>query len=133
MAYGDRGGGGASRDAFPKAVLGRPFVGEPGSVSTETYICIGPFRSENEAKNICSYIACKLMRFLVMLHKPSQHATRKVYTFVPMQDFSKPWTDEKLYAKYGLTKKEIAFVEWMIRPMDLNSNAPDEVIPDDDD
>jgi site-specific DNA-methyltransferase (adenine-specific) len=132
MAYGDRGGGGASRDSFPKAVLGRPFVGEPGSVSTETYICIGACRSENEAKNICSYIACKLMRFLVMLHKPSQHATRKVYTFVPMQDFSKPWTDEKLYAKYGLTKKEIAFVEWMIRPMDLNSNAPDEAIPDTD-
>ena len=132
MAYGDRGGGGASRDAFPKAVLGRPFVGEPGSVSTETYICIGPCRSENEAKIICSYIACKLMRFLVMLHKPSQHATRKVYTFVPTQDFTKPWTDEKLYAKYGLTKKEIAFVEWMIRPMDLNSNTPDEAIPDDD-
>ncbi|MFN7473336.1 MAG: Eco57I restriction-modification methylase domain-containing protein [Burkholderiales bacterium] len=131
-AYGDRGGGGASRDSFPKAVLGRPFVGEPGSVSTETYICIGPCETEAEAKNVISYIACKLTRFLVMLHKPSQHATRKVYTFVPAQDFSTPWTDERLYAKYGLTKKEIAFIEWMIRPMDLNSNASDEAIPDDD-
>ncbi len=131
-AYGDRGGGGASRDSFPKAVLGRPFVGEPGSVSTETYICIGPCKSEAEAKNVISYIACKLTRFLVMLHKPSQHATKKVYTFVPKQVFSKPWSDEKLYAKYGLTKKEIEFVEWMIRPMDLRSNARDEAIPDDD-
>jgi len=132
MAYGDRGGGGASRDAPPKAVLGRPFVGEPGSVSTETYICIGPCKSEIEAKNICSYIACKLTRFLVMLHKPSQHATKKVYTFVPTQNFSKPWSDQKLYEKYGLTKKEIAFVEWMIRPMDLSSKTPDEAVPDDD-
>jgi len=131
-AYGDRGGGGASRDSFPKAVLGRPFVGEPDSVSTETYICIGPCKSEAEAKNLSSYISCKLTRFLVMLHKPSQHATKKVYTFVPTQDFSKPWTDQKLYAKYGLTKKEIEFVEWMIRPMDLNSKAPNEAIPDDD-
>lgn len=132
MAYGDRGGGGASRDAPPKAVLGRPFIGEPGSVSTETYICIGPCKSENEAKNVASYIACKLTRFLVMLHKPSQHATRKVYTFVSMQDFSKPWTDQKLYARYGLSDDEIAFVEWMIRPMDLSSDSQDEAILDDD-
>jgi site-specific DNA-methyltransferase (adenine-specific) len=125
-AYGDRGGGGASRDAPPKAVLGRPFVGEPGSISTETYICIGPFKSEAKAKNVCSYISCKLTRFLVMLHKPSQHATQKVYTFVPTQDFSQPWTDEKLYAKYGLTDEEIAFVEWMIRPMDIAGNLFDE-------
>jgi site-specific DNA-methyltransferase (adenine-specific) len=133
MAYGDRGGGGASRDAFPKAVLGRPFVGEPGSVSTETYLCIGPFESEREAKNACSYIACKLTRFLVMLHKPSQDATKKVYTFVPMQDFSEPWTDARLYAKYGLSEQEIAFVEWMIRPMDLSGDAPDVPILDNDD
>ncbi|SDX97486.1 site-specific DNA-methyltransferase (adenine-specific) [Allochromatium warmingii] len=132
-AYGDRGGGGASRDAPPKAVLGRPFIGEPGSISTETYICIGPLESENEAKNVCSYISCKLTRFLVMLHKPSQHATKKVYTFVPTQDFSQTWTDAKLYAKYGLTDEEIAFIEWMIRPMHLNSiNAPDEATPFDD-
>jgi hypothetical protein len=131
-AYGDRGGGGASRDAFPKAVLGRPFVGEPGSVSTETYLCVGPCKSEQEARNLTSYIACKLTRFLVMLHKPSQHATRKVYTFVPTQDFSKAWTDQLLYKKYGLTKREIEFVEWMIRPMDLNSNMLDETLPVDD-
>jgi site-specific DNA-methyltransferase (adenine-specific) len=125
MAYGDRGGGGASRDAPPKAVLGRPFVGEPGSVCTETYVCIGPLNSESEAKNVCSYISCKLTRFLIMLHKPSQHATKKVYTFVPVQDFSKSWTDQMLYTKYGLTNSEIAFVEWMIRPMEFNGDLFD--------
>ena len=129
-AYGDRGGGGSSRDAPPKAVLGRPFVGGPGSVSTETYICIGPFMSESEAKNVTSYIACKLTRFLVMLHKPAQHATRKVYTFVPMQDFSRSWSDHELFAKYGLSDDEISFVEWMIRPMDLAGNATDEAAVD---
>jgi len=130
-AYGDRGGGGASRDAPPKAVLGRPFIGEPGTVSTETYICIGPFKSKAQANNVCSYISCKLTRFLVMLHKPSQHATKKVYTFVPTQDFSEAWTDQMLYAKYGLTEKEIAFVEWMIRPMGINGDLFDETDADD--
>ena len=65
-----------------------------------------------------------------MLHKPSQHATRKVYTFVPIQDFTKPWTDNDLYEKYKLTESEIAFIEWMIRPMNLNNNEQDELISD---
>lgn len=67
-----------------------------------------------------------------MLHKPSQHATKKVYTFVPTQDFSKTWTDEKLYAKYGLSDEEIKFVEWMIRPMGLTGDVSDEAVSDDD-
>jgi site-specific DNA-methyltransferase (adenine-specific) len=132
-AYGDRGGGGASRDSFPKAVLGRPFVGEPDSVCTETYLAIGPCQSEIEARNICSYISCKLTRFLVMLHKPSQNVTQKVFSFVPKQDFSEIWTDEKLYKKYGLTEGEISFIEMAIRPMNLvDSSSEDQEVEDDE-
>lgn len=42
-----------------------------------------------------------------------------VFPFVPMQDFSKPWTDEELYAKYNLNDEEIDFIESMIKPMEL--------------
>ena len=50
--------------------------------------------------------------------------TKSVFEYIPIQDFSKPWTDEELYAKYGLTDEEIAFIESMIKPMDLgDSNA----------
>jgi site-specific DNA-methyltransferase (adenine-specific) len=42
----------------------------------------------------------------------------KNFAFVPLQDFSKPWTDEELYKKYGLTDEEIQFIESMIRPME---------------
>ena len=66
-----------------------------------------------------SYIRTQFFRFLVMLKKPSQHAAASVYSFVPMQDFSKPWTDEELYRKYKLTAEEIAFIESMIRPMEV--------------
>jgi site-specific DNA-methyltransferase (adenine-specific) len=52
-----------------------------------------------------------------LLIKNTQNAMKKVYSFVPMQDFSKPWTDEELYQKYGLTQDEIAFIESMVRPM----------------
>ena len=73
-----------------------------------------------------SYIRCRFFRFLVLLNKPTQDATKKVYSFVPMQDFSKPWTDEELYRKYGLTQEEIAFIESMVRPMDNDTEPNDE-------
>ncbi|MBP8778037.1 MAG: Eco57I restriction-modification methylase domain-containing protein [Bacteroidaceae bacterium] len=113
---------GSGSDSFPHPILGKPFIGTPGTICTETYLIIGPLRSELECKNLISYISTRFFRFLVLLKKPSQNATKKVYTFVPMQKFSEPWTDEKLYAKYGLTKEEVAFIESMIRPMDLNTN-----------
>ncbi len=69
--------------------------------------------------NVISYVCTKFFRFLVFLKKNSQDATQRVYEFVPMQDFSKPWTDEELYAKYGLTDEEINFIESMIKPMEL--------------
>ena len=45
------------------------------------------------------------------------------WEFVPLQDFSKTWTDEELYAKYGLTDEEIAFIESMIKPMELGGDG----------
>lgn len=94
-------------------------MGRPGAISTETYLCVGPFDSQTEAESALSYLSCRLTRFLILLHKPSQHVTRKVYTFVPAQDWSRNWTDDDLYTKYGLTDAEIAFVEKVVRPMDL--------------
>ena len=60
----------------------------------------------------------KLFRFLVLKKKNTQNVARNVYSFVPLQDFSKPWTDAELYAKYGLTDEEIQFIESMIKPME---------------
>ncbi|HRU54459.1 MAG TPA: restriction endonuclease, partial [Candidatus Sumerlaeia bacterium] len=101
-------------------VLGKPFLGKPGTCCSETYLVIGPATSKKEAKNIISYICTRLFRFLVLLNKPTQHATSKVYSLVPIQDFSESWTDEKLYKKYKLTKAEIAFIESMVRPMETS-------------
>ncbi len=113
---------GSGSDSFPHPILGRSFVGAPGTISSETYLCIGPLRSECEASNLRTYVATRLLRFLVLLHKASQDTTRAVYSFVPLQDFSHPWTDEQLYAKYGITDDEVAFIESMIRPMELDND-----------
>ena len=108
---------GAGED-FPHQIINKPFIGEPNTCSTETYLLIGPFKDKKEAENVLTYIKTKFFRLLVLLRKNTQHATQKVYQFVPLQDFSHPWTDEMLYKKYGLTDEEIAFIESMIRPME---------------
>lgn len=94
----------------------KPIIAEPGSINTETYIMNGPYKSEEEAKNVCSYINTKFFHFLLGLKKNTQHTTQNVYSFIPMQDFSEPWTDEKLYKKYKLSKEEISFIEGMVLP-----------------
>ncbi|MDY3537882.1 Eco57I restriction-modification methylase domain-containing protein [Riemerella anatipestifer] len=102
----------------PFKVLNKPFYAEPNTVCTETYLVIGPFKDKQKCENVISYINTKFFRFLVFLIKNTQHGTQKVYQFVPQQDFSKPWTDEELYQKYGLTEEEINYIESMIRPME---------------
>lgn len=109
---------GSGSDSFPHPILGKPFYGHPGSACTETYLLVGPFKNKSTCENVISYIKTRFFRFLVMLKKPSQHATSKVYSFVPVQDFSHPWTDKELYKKYNLTNEEINFIESMIKPMD---------------
>lgn len=64
----------------------------------------------------------KFFRAMVGLRKVDQGMSQSVYQFVPLQDFSKPWTDEELYAKYGLSEEEIAFIESMIKPMELGGD-----------
>ena len=114
-SYGERG-------EFPYQVIGKPFIADKGTVCTETYVVVGTYENLRVAENVVQYMCTKFFRFLVMLKKNTQSATRQVYSFVPQQDFSRPWTDEELYAKYGLTDEEISFIESMIKPMELGGD-----------
>lgn len=105
----------------------RPFIPEHRSVCFETYLMVGPFNAWIEVENAEKYINTKFFHMLVSPIKISQHATKSVYRFVPLQDFTEnsdiDWSlsvaeiDRQLYAKYTLTEDEIAFIESMIKPM----------------
>ncbi len=97
----------------------KPFIGKPLEICTETFLRVGSFKNKQAAENVISYMNTSFFHLLMFLKKVSHHVTTKVYQFAPMQDFNEPWTDEKLYKKYGLTPEEIAFIESMIRPMAL--------------
>lgn len=95
-----------------------PVLATPGELCTETFLEVGTFDSRIEAENAMSYLKTKFFRCLVGIRKQTQHATKQVYHYVPIQDFSKPWADEELYAKYNLSQEEINFIETMIKPME---------------
>ena len=112
MAYG------AGED-FPHQIINKPIFGDQNSCCTETYLVVGPFSKKDIAYNVISYFSTRFFRFLVMLRKNTQHASKGVYKFVRVQDFTKLWTDAELYDKYGFSDEEIKFIESMIRSMDL--------------
>lgn len=120
-AYGERG-------SFPYLVLAKPFFGDIRTCCSETYLVIGPYKSKEIVNNVISYVRTRFFRLLVLLMKNTQNSPKGVYHFVPNQNFSKPWTDKELYKKYKLSKKEIDFIESMIRPMTLEMQ--EEEIPD---
>lgn len=114
-------------------ILGTPFYGEPHSICSQTYICIGYDHvkhnlSKEQCLNVISYIKTRFFRYMVSIKKKTQHAFASVYEFVPMQDFTSSsdidWSksvaeiDQQLYAKYGLDESEISFIESKIKPME---------------
>ena len=104
-----------------RRVLSLSGILPPGSVVTETYVILGAYDSEMEARNCLSYVTTKFFRFLVATRTSAQDLPRVAYSFVPVQDVSRPWTDKDLFTKYNLSADEIALIESTIRPMNLDA------------
>jgi hypothetical protein len=90
----------------------------PNDVCTDSYLVIGGFETKEEAINLENYIKTKTLRFLLLQSLTSMNISRGNFRFVPLQDFTKPWTDDVLYAKYGFTDEEIKYIDSMIKPME---------------
>ena len=121
------GAAGQIGNPIPARIIGKVEYGDRMSICTETFLAIGPFNSEIEARNVIIYARTKFFRFLVGIRK-LKNMTQDTYIFVPLQDFSSysdiDWSvsvdaiDRQLYDKYGLTDEERAFIERMIKPME---------------
>lgn len=103
---------------FPDLVLGRPIITEPPSCCTMTYIILGSYGDRQKAENLANYVKTRFFRFLVLLRKSSHHVSKDTYAFVPLLNMNQEWTDKKLYDRYELNRKEIDFIEKMIKEMD---------------
>jgi len=114
-------------------VLGEPIALAPGSACTQTYFIAGMFDSRTETENYAYYLATKFVRFLVLQRKVTQHVTPDRFRFVPMLDMKRRWTDRELYARFGLSDEEIAYIEATIHPrepiLSLDSPIPASHLP----
>ena len=112
-------GAGMSGDG-PYQVTPQAFVGATNSCCSQSYLVVGNVDSEAIAQNIVSYWNTKFFRFLVMLCIAGQTFSPNTFSLVPVQDFSKAWTDKELYAKYKLTTEEQDLIESMIKAIGDN-------------
>lgn len=102
-------------------------VSAPGESATPTFISIGCYKTEVEAKNTVKYIKTKLVRALLGLLKITQDNVPGKWAYVPLQDFTSKsdidWTksvheiDLQLYEKYDLSKEEKDFIETHVKEM----------------
>ena len=108
--------------------LSSPIISEPMDGYTQSFIGIGAFSEIDEVNAALKYIKTKFARTMLGVLKATQDNNKEVWKYVPLQDFtsssdidwSKPISeiDKQLYAKYGLTDDEVAFIESMIKAME---------------
>jgi len=107
--------------------LSSPVVAKPNEGFTQSFISIGIFDSFFEAEGCRKYICSKFARALLGVLKVTQHNSKEVWQFIPLQNFTKhsdidwsksiPEIDQQLYKKYNLSEGKIEFIESMIKPM----------------
>lgn len=90
----------------------------PKYICSETYLVAGAFDTQIEVQNYMSYLKTKFLRFLLLQIAITQQVSKATFSFAPVQDFSKKWTDEELYKKYKFNDEEIEFIEKIIKEME---------------
>ncbi len=115
-----------------KGILGEtfssPIVISPNQGYTQTFIGIGAFNTEDEAKNLLKYIKSKFLRTMLSILKIDQHNEKDTWAKVPLQNFTSSsdidWSqsisdiDKQLYKKYNLSDEEINFIETNVKEME---------------
>lgn len=94
---------------------------------TQSFVSMGNFNTETEADALVKYLKTKFARALLGILKVTQDVTPRVWGLVPQQGFTSnsdiDWgqpvadIDKQLYAKYGLDKNEIDFIETHVKEM----------------
>ncbi len=109
-------------------VLSTPLIGTPLIGYTQSFIGIGAFDTNEEARACLKYIKSKFARTMLGILKITQDNNKETWKYVPMQDFTEksdidwsksiPEIDKQLYAKYGLSQDEIDFIETHVKEME---------------
>ncbi|MDR3293833.1 MAG: Eco57I restriction-modification methylase domain-containing protein [Clostridiales bacterium] len=118
------GTGGSGNDPH---VLAKTELAPKNSVCSQSYL-YSAFDTKAQAENFNKYIKTRFFRILVSAMKITQSAPKRVYKFVPLQDFSNEnetldWSktineiDGQLFAIYGLSEDDKNYLNQMIAEM----------------
>lgn len=97
-----------------KKILSSLNILKPGEICNASYMVLPGIKTLEYAENFKTYLETKFVRFLVLQTLFGIGLTPDRFQFVPIQDFTKQWTDKELYTKYSLTEDEIKFIENII-------------------
>ena len=68
------------------------------------------FNTYSEAKHCLDYLISDFARICIYFIKTTIELSSGELKYVPWQDFTPEWNDEKLFKKYGITKEEIQHI-----------------------
>lgn len=105
-----------------RRIFSRIEVMPPKTVCTESYLVVGNYDTEIEAKNMVAFLKTTFCRFLVSTILLTQNITKGKFIFVPSLPMNESWDDQKLFKKFSLTDQEIDFILHLIRPMNYDNN-----------
>ena len=92
-------------------------LGKPNELCTETFLEIGGWNTEEEAKNCLEYIKTKFFRALLFFNRNSLNISQQTFDLVPLLNLDKIWTDDELFKMFELTNSEIKFIDTLVKPM----------------
>ena len=108
-------------------MISRPSVIGKGVGYTQTFIAIGKFETETEARNAEKYVLSKFARAMLGILKITQDCPGPKWAYVPLQDFTPSsdidWSksiaeiDEQLFDKYDLDEQERNFIRTKVKEM----------------
>ena len=86
-------------------------VKDESVVEVKTKSVFFSFDSYEKANNFLKYLKTNFSRFCLSICKNSSDLNKIDFSMIPNLDFTKEWSDEKLYKEFNLTEEEIKFIE----------------------
>ena len=75
--------------------------------------------SKEEAEKILpfykTYFESKLMRYVLLITRTSYALDSPQLSYIPKMPMNRTWTDEELYAHFGLTGEEVQYIEEQVK------------------
>lgn len=106
---------------------GNTLIAKPGECCTESFIVLGAFDTEKEARSFKSYIFTKTVRFLLLQTVVSQHVTKSNFHFIPdLGKYEGTYTDDLLKDKWNIDEDEWHYIDSRIKAVDLMGNRKNE-------